>query len=105
MKISQTTFHRLLVNAHEKIARALIEGKSIQLVIGNNPMFKYGYGCMDCDFEIFPKMETAKDIEKALPLDGVVCQNPACNSSEIYRLVRQVGELKLKNTAECLDEK
>lgn len=101
MHISQTTFHRLLLSAHGKIARALIEGKSIQLVIGTNPMFKYGYGCMKCDYEYFPKMEIAKDDKKALPLEGMICQNPACASSAIYRLVRQVGEPELKNAAEC----
>jgi predicted DNA-binding protein (UPF0251 family) len=104
MNISQTTFHRILDKAHQKITRALVEGKSIRLVFGNNPTFKYGYGCMDCVHEFFPKIEMIKDINNLLPLDGVICSNPACNSPHIYHLLREVGEHKLKNTETCPDD-
>ncbi len=104
MNISQTTFHRILDKAHQKITRALFDGKTIHLVFGNNPTFKYGYGCMDCDHELFPKTETIKDLDNLLPLEGVICSNTTCNSPNIYHLLREVGERRLKDNQNCPDD-
>ena len=35
MKVSQPTFHRLLLSAHEKLARAVINGKALRIEGGN----------------------------------------------------------------------
>lgn len=99
MNISQTTFHRTLERGNKKITRALVKGKSIHLIgIENSRIFYYGYGCLECDHEDFPKIDgkqiplepTHKDLEKILPLKGVNCMNSECNSPHIYHLARDV---------------
>lgn len=99
MNISQTTFHRTLERGNKKITRALVKGKSIHLIgIQNSRMFRYGYACLECDHEEFPEIDskqiplepTHKDLEKILPLKGVVCMSSVCNSPHIYHLAREV---------------
>jgi uncharacterized protein len=96
MNISQPTFHRILTGALKKVTTALVDGKSIHLILGNSRTFKYGYGCMECDHETFLHKEKIEDIEKMLPLDGVVCSNENCRSPNVYRLLREItsGESK-----------
>lgn len=40
MNISQPTFHRLIIKARKKIAKALIEGKAIKIEGGNYEIIK-----------------------------------------------------------------
>ena len=104
MNISQSTFHRILVSGRKKITRALVDGKSIHLISsGNSRTFKYGYGCMECNFEYFPDKKVMDDIEKLLPLNGVACKNPDCASHKTYHLLREISEPKSKDTEECPD--
>ena len=88
MNISQSTFHRILVGALQKVTIALVDGKSIHLILGNSRTFKYGYGCMDCDHEFYPDKKKIEDIEKMLPLDGETCRNNDCNSQRIERCLQ-----------------
>ena len=98
MKVSQSTFSRILDQAHTKITDALLEGRSIHLNGGEYDVKEYflGYGCLDCSHEweieldkiAIPLEPTEKDIEKLLPYENVICTNNVCKSSNIYRLVR-----------------
>lgn len=81
MGVSQPTFSRILEAAHNKVTKALMEGKQIR-VIGGNVQFKKGfkgYGCLDCDYEW--QDENASKEKKA------TCPN--CDSSNIYYLVKE----------------
>lgn len=101
MSISQSTFYRTLERAHRKITNALVDGKSIQLILGHSRTYTYGYGCMECNYEFYPDKKTIEDKGKMLPLDGIQCKNPNCNSPDVYRLLREVGEPKLLDTKKC----
>ena len=48
MEVSRPTFQRILVNAHEKIARALLEGKSIRFKGGDYKIAYGSYRCLNC---------------------------------------------------------
>lgn len=60
MKVSQSTFQRILSSAHEKIADALVHYKAIKVEGGN--VYKENYQmqkffCKDCNFKLrYPKM-------------------------------------------------
>ncbi|MGB4362370.1 MAG: DUF134 domain-containing protein [Methanothermobacter tenebrarum] len=61
MGISQPTFHRIITSARSKIAKALVEGKTIILKGGDYITDKKRYKCLDCQFEwISPKKEYKK---------------------------------------------
>ena len=51
MDVSQPTFHRILNSAHEKIAKAIIEGKNIKIEGGDYVIDKKRYKCKTCGFE------------------------------------------------------
>jgi hypothetical protein len=81
MGVSQPTFSRILDAAHNKMTKALMEGKQIR-VIGGNVQYKKGfkgYGCLNCDYEW--QDENASK-EKEAPC-------PNCDSSEVYYLVKE----------------
>jgi len=81
MGVSQPTFSRILEAAHNKVTKALMEGKQIR-VVGGNVQFKKGftgYGCLDCDYEW--QDENASKEKKA------TCPN--CDSSNVYYLVKE----------------
>jgi len=95
MNVSQSTFSRILEDAHEKITRALVEGKAIELGGGNFKIKELflGYGCFNCMHEwrkkdskkLRPKDIIGKNFDKILPL-GIDLTCPECNSEKIYRL-------------------
>lgn len=81
MNISQPTFSRILDSAHQKITKALMEGKAIR-VTGGNVVYKQGfigYGCMKCDNE-WEDEKAAKD-RKA--------ECPECGSENVYYLEKE----------------
>ncbi len=51
MKISQSTFSRILDTAHIKITRALVEGKPIAIGGGVFHKIFRGFGCPECNHE------------------------------------------------------
>lgn len=81
MGVSQPTFSRILDASHNKMTKALMEGKQIRVVGGNIQIKKgfTGYGCLNCDNEW--KDENASKDKKA------TCPN--CGSSNVYFLVRE----------------
>ncbi len=95
MNVSQSTFSRILEDAHEKITRALVEGKAIELGGGNFEIKELflGYGCFNCMHEWkreFSKKIRPRDIiggnfDEILPL-GTDLRCPECNSENTYRL-------------------
>ncbi|MFW6309300.1 MAG: DUF134 domain-containing protein, partial [bacterium] len=48
MEISRPTFQRILVKAHQKIARALLEGKAIRFKGGDYQIARGRYYCQNC---------------------------------------------------------
>jgi predicted DNA-binding protein (UPF0251 family)/DNA-directed RNA polymerase subunit RPC12/RpoP len=81
MGVSQPTFSRILEKAHQKVTKALVEGKNI-IVSGGNIDFKEvfnGYGCLNCNAEW--KDELASRNRK------VIC--PKCKSEKTYHLIRE----------------
>jgi predicted DNA-binding protein (UPF0251 family) len=95
MNVSQSTFSRILEDAHEKITRALVEGKAIELGGGNFEVKELflGYGCIDCMHEwkrefskkILPKDIIGENFDKILP-PGNDLKCPECKSENTYRL-------------------
>ncbi|RLI64999.1 MAG: hypothetical protein DRO88_05775 [Promethearchaeia archaeon] len=81
LKVSQPTFSRILRNAMEKLAKALVENKDFE-IIGGDVCYEdwYGWGCWDCDYE----WKAAGRFD--------VC--PKCNSKVIYRLKKIVTHYK-----------
>jgi len=56
MNVSRPTFTRIYNNALEQIAKALIEGKAIEIEGGNYEMDKDWYRCRKC-FRLFEGLE------------------------------------------------
>lgn len=71
MHISQPTFHRTLSSARRKIAKALVDGKMIQIVGGVYIADIKHYKCNICDFEWISK---GKEYDKC----------PDCESEDIF---------------------
>jgi uncharacterized protein len=80
MAISQPTFHRLLSSARKKIAKALVEGKMIQIMGGIYITENKRYKCNICEFEWINK---GKEYDKC----------PECQS-EAIKLVETAEELQ-----------
>lgn len=81
MGVSQPTFSRILESAHQKVTKALIEGKQIRVYGGNieyKPHFK-GYGCLNCD-------EEWEDSSASIDRE-VKCPN--CSSNKTYFLEKE----------------
>ncbi|MFX1259149.1 MAG: DUF134 domain-containing protein [Promethearchaeota archaeon] len=81
MGVSQPTFSRILESAHQKVTRALIEGKKIKIYGGN---FDYkvsfiGYGCLDCNYEWEDSSASKERKVKCIK----------CNSKNVYYFVRE----------------
>ena len=108
MGISQTTFSRILVNAHQKVTKALVEGLGITIqshstsipcpVVDNsqnsmmNPSNRplktsfYGYSCLNCGFEwATPESEKQKSIKSEKP------NCPECTSVKTYKLIKKMS--------------
>ena len=81
MNVSQPTFSRILDKAHQKVTRALIEGKEIRVYGGNVDLKKAykGYGCLNCDEEWEDELATKER--------KVNCPN--CKSKKVYYLIRE----------------
>ena len=52
MKVSRTTFQRILKSGRKKIAEALIKGKAIKFQGGNYRLKEGKYRCQSCNHEI-----------------------------------------------------
>ena len=80
MGISQPTFSRILGSAHEKITKALIEGKKIKINVEDHDytVSFTGYGCLDCSHE-WEDISASKDKK-------VICVR--CFSKHVYYLVK-----------------
>lgn len=50
MGVSRPTFHRIIVQARHKLARALIEGKAIRIEGGNYLLSQHMLHCFKCGF-------------------------------------------------------
>lgn len=108
MGISQTTFSRILVNAHQKMTQALVEGLGITIqshststpcpvidIHQNNPMDPlknplrtafYGYSCLNCGFEwAIPETEDSKSVKSEKP----IC--PECSSRKTFKLIKKMN--------------
>ncbi|MGQ4873145.1 MAG: DUF134 domain-containing protein [Promethearchaeia archaeon] len=81
MNVSQPTFSRILDMAHQKVTKALIEGKEIRIFGGNVEFHREfrGYGCLNCDYE-WEDENASKDRK-------VDC--PKCGSRKVYFLVKE----------------
>lgn len=80
MKISQSTFQRILCLANQKIADALINGKAIKIeggVIKMNNTEKRKFKCEQCKYEWEEDFGTGKR-------NAMSC--PKCKSEEIHRI-------------------
>ena len=80
MKISQSTFQRILCLANQKIADALINGKAIKIeggVIKMNNTEKRKFKCEQCEYEWEEEFGTGKR-------NLMSC--PKCKSEEIHRI-------------------
>lgn len=73
MDVSQPTFHRILNLARGKIAKALVEGKIIEIKGGDLVADKERYKCKSCGFEWY---SPDKEYE----------QCPDCKSEDIYKI-------------------
>lgn len=72
MRISRPTFHRILDSARNKLADALINGKSIQIEGGNFELPQRRFRCPNDGHEWNVSFET---MAKRLPLSCPVCLN------------------------------
>jgi predicted DNA-binding protein (UPF0251 family)/DNA-directed RNA polymerase subunit RPC12/RpoP len=81
MGVSQPTFSRILDKAHQKVTKALGEGKNIIIAGGNIEIKEIfnGYGCLNCNNEWKDSL-ASKDRK-------VVC--PKCKSEKTYHLIRE----------------
>ncbi len=81
MGVSQSTFSRTLERAHQKVTRALYEGKIIEVHGGNVDYKKsfIGYGCLLCEHEWEDNQASKERM--------VEC--PKCNEKKVYYLVRE----------------
>lgn len=70
MGVSQPTFHRILTSAREKISKALVEGKIINIKGDDYIMDKKRYKCGKCGFEWYSPQ---KEYDKC----------PECDSEDI----------------------
>lgn len=107
MCISQTTFSRILVKAHQKMTKALVEGLGITIQshstsvpcpviditqnIATNPSNDplktsfYGYSCLNCGFEwATPESDKLKSTKSEKP------KCPECSSSKTYKLIKKM---------------
>ena len=107
MCISQTTFSRILVKAHQKMTKALVEGLGITIqshstsnpcpaieVSQKNMMDSskdplktsfYGYSCLNCGFEwAFPESDNISSKKSEKP------NCPECTSNKTYKLIKKM---------------
>ena len=76
MKISRTTFHRVLMSARKKVADVLLNGKALRIEGGNYGPAYQRYRCRSDDQEWQVPFETMAEHPPE------VC--PTCNSLDIY---------------------
>jgi len=82
MQVSQPTFSRILETAHQKVTKALFEGKQIKIHGGNIDIKQgfIGYGCLNCNEEW---NDPNASIERK-----AYCQR--CNSDKTYYIEREI---------------
>ena len=108
MCISQTTFSRILVRAHQKMTKALVEGLGITIqshpisapcpvtdytpnqiaIPARNPLQTsfYGFSCLNCGFEwATPESDKQKSIKSEKP------NCPECTSIKTYKLIKKLS--------------
>ena len=89
MGISQSTFHRILNSARQKLATSLIEGRPIVIVKGDTMIDPNKYLCEDCGFQW---SNPEKEYEEC----------PDCKSTNIRKLNANNGRNQMKNdTCSC----
>ncbi|MGO5051049.1 DUF134 domain-containing protein [Lachnospiraceae bacterium LCP25S3_G4] len=91
MEVSRPTFQRILLSAREKIADALINGKSIHMAGGNYTRNICNVICEDCNTswkESFEHLEQIRNGNYACPTCGSVkidclkkCKGKFCNKN------------------------
>ena len=106
MGISQTTFSRIINSAFEKVTKALVEGKAIQILSSGvswgtrgrpaamarmadgeaveSVLIFDGFGCLDCGNHFSP--DNIKEYDKD-PKKKPECPN--CHSTRVYRLKKK----------------
>ena len=85
MGISRPTFHRIIVLARQKLARALIEGKAIRIEGGNYHLSQSLLHCFKCDFTgraVDPEKETPGKCRGEHPGEQKDCC-PRCGSDNV----------------------
>ncbi len=83
MGISQSTFHRILNSARNKLAKSLIEGKKITIIRGETEVNTKTYLCNGCGFQWSnPKKE--------------YFECPECNSKDIQLKNMEIDKQSLR---------
>ena len=91
MGISQSTFHRILNSARNKMAISLIEGRPIIVIKGDTIINPNKYLCNDCNFQW---SNPDKEYEKC----------PDCKSTNISKLnTKNIGDKFLNEKCFCPD--
>ena len=107
MKISQTTFSRILGKAHQKVTQALVEGLGITIqshptstpcpivmdspgsanYLKGNPLKTafYGYSCLNCGYEWALDDSLNSKYDKP---EKPIC--PECHSKNTYKLIKKM---------------
>lgn len=83
MKISRTTFHRILKAARAKVTEALIQGKAIKIEGGDYVMAGRKFTCGKCGSELEFTHEAPRPTE---------C--PQCKETNIHRNKKDRGRLR-----------
>ncbi len=78
MKISQSTFFRVLKSARSKIAKAIILGEAIKIKGGRYVMSKRKFMCEDCKHEWEEDRGTGEK--------GIDMKCPSCGSKNCHRV-------------------
>ena len=90
MEVSRPTFQRILISAREKIADSLINGKAINVEVGNFTRNICPVKCMDCGkiwMESFENLESIKNGEYTCPACGSL--KVACEKASQGRFCRR----------------
>jgi len=84
MGVSQSTFSRILEQAHIKITEALVNGCAIHVSGGRYGLkeVSYAYGCQDCHKE-WPVPSDFNASKAVRP------ECPSCSSRKVYLITRQ----------------
>ena len=84
MGVSQSTFSRILEQAHVKVTEALVNGYALHVSGGHYGVkeLSYAFGCQDC----LKEWPVPSDFEAS---DSCRPECPSCNSQRTYLITRQ----------------